>query len=293
MEDPQKRNNWKRVRILYNGNRRFRKARWRKGKTQGQKTKSARRGSGESAMSSLFSPSSSPVVRCIVVHSAVYRRTGSRPVPRPVFRLLIPPFQNAYHYAERLSTTRKGIPCAHSCIPERLPLCGTTSALRNGTGTPLSPSSPMHECPKIPQPSFTPRKTLTHLFLLHTRLLTDAWRVHWDVGRMTDSYPTSACADTDSAKIRIRSHGSTSFWTRKRVFGNLRFPSDNAWYGHWCQVGGWPCLSAIDSTVLNALSYLLTFFLPRVSTFLNPRVVSPGLWRLQWLEFFFFSIIIN
>jgi hypothetical protein len=108
MEDPQKRNNWKRVGILYNGNRRFRKAIWRKGKIQGQKTKSARRGIGENALSSLFSLSSSPVVRSIVVHSAVCRRRGSPPVPSPVFRLLIPPFQNVYQYAERLYPSRKG-----------------------------------------------------------------------------------------------------------------------------------------------------------------------------------------
>lgn len=259
MEDPQKRNNWKRVRILHNGNRRFRKARWRKGENQEQKTKSARRGSGESALSSLFSPSS-PVVRCIVVHSAVCRRTGSPPVPRPPFRLLIPPLQNAYHYAERLSPSRKGIPCAHSSIPERLPLCGTTSPLRNGTGTALSPSSPMHECPKIPQPSFTPRKTLTHLFVTYPsprRCMTCSLR-QGSYGRLL-SY-VGLCGhwlsknDYDFFSGSVHTV-STSFWTRKRVVGNLRFPSDNAWYGHWwCQVGGHVSLP------LTLLSW--TLFLP-------------------------------
>lgn len=242
MEDPQKRNNWKRVRILYNGNRRFRKARRRKGKTQGKKTKSARRGSGESALSSLFPPSSSPVVRCIVVHSAVclarvvprfrdrysvcsfrYSRTPINTrndfLPRgKEFRELIPLFQNAYHYTERL------------------PLCGT--ALERH----YLPRLPCTNLPKYRnRHSHVGKRWRTFLFRYPSphRCVTCSLR-HVTYDRLLSyvglrGYWLSKNYDFF---FRIRSHGSTSFWTRKRVVGNLWFPSDNAWYGHWCQVGG-------------------------------------------------------
>jgi hypothetical protein len=199
-------------------------------------------------LSSLFSLSSSPVVRSIVVHSAVCRRRGSPPVPSPVFRLLIPPFQNVYQYAERLSPSRKGTPWAHSAITERLPLCGTTSPLRNGTGTALErhylPRLPCTNVPKYRNPHshlgkcwriflfryLSPHRWVTCSLrdVTYDRLLCYVGLCgHW----LSKNYDFSGAGS-------VHTVAQASERASKRVVGNLRFPNDNAWYGHWCQVGG-------------------------------------------------------